>query len=267
MLPCAASSTPAEGKILAKYQNWSLVQEEFGLLLLAKGKPVRVTSLNGVENALLAKALQVVHFGAFYQPGKKPRYFIRFSQNFTGDYYLENKQSAQWKDVAEASFRNSPLSLLKYFDHLKNQLTVWQFEPVYSKRQLPEKLKEVLESKDPELYKAAFEPYFWETIFVDWRLRKTSIWFDNLHIANRETEEPEPTNQDLLYWLRDGLIINEEQSKLEDAYFSTLYMTTTMTTLEQQPAFSLDFGFKHLPIVLKLLEEYQKKSSQNYLTK
>lgn len=261
--PANETLNKQEGKVLVQYENWSLIQEEFGLLLLAKGKPVRITSLNGVENALLRKALQVVYFGAFYQKDKQPRYFIRFSQAFTTDYYLEEKTSAGWKDIAQSSFRNNSLSLLKQFESLKNQLTVWQFEPVYSKRQLPDKLKKALDSQEPQIYQTAFWPYFWETLFTDWRLIKTSIWFSNVYTASRDNNDPEPLSQDLLYWLRDGLKINQEQSKVDGANFDNLYMTTTMSTLEQQPAFTLDFGFKHLPAVLQLLEDYQKRFPDN----
>ncbi len=244
-------------KVIATYENWSLRQEEYGLLLIAKGRPMRVTSLNGVENALLAKALHNIYFGAFYQKDKKPRYFIRFSQAFIADYYLEGKTSASWREVGQASFRRGSMSLLQYFEKLQNQLTVWQIEPMFNKKQLPENMQQALKNNADE-FKKLSEKYFWEVIFTDWQLRKTSIWLDNIYIGTSDEEKPIPLMQDLLYWIKDGLMINEKQGEIDGYRFNNLYMTTTMTTLDQQPSFTIDFGFKHLPEVLKLLEKYQK---------
>ena len=235
-----------------------MTQEEYGLLLTAKGRPVRVTSLNGVENALLAKALHNISFGAFYQKDKKPRYFIRFSQAFIADYYLEDKTSASWREVGQASFRRGTMSLLQYFEKLQNQLTVWQIEPVYSRKQLPEIMQEALKNNNSDQFKSIADNYFWETIFTDWQLRKTSIWLSNIYIGTSDEEQPIPLMQDMLYWIKDGLTINEKQGEVDGYRFNNLYMTTTMTTLEQQPSFSIDFGFRHLPSVLKMLETHLK---------
>lgn len=220
---------------------------------------MRVTSLNGVENAILAKSLHDIYFGVFYQKDKKPHYFIRFSQNFIADYYLEEKTSAKWTEIGQASFRRGTMSLLQYFEKLQNQLTVWQIEPVYSKKQLPEIMREALKNNNNDQFKSIADNYFWETVFTDWQLYKTSIWLSNIYIGTADEEKPIPLVQDMLYWIRDGLIINEKQGELDGYRFDNLYMTTTMSTLDQQPSFSIDFGFRHLPSVLKMLETHLKK--------
>ncbi|MGL4524657.1 MAG: hypothetical protein ACRCVN_03950 [Spirochaetia bacterium] len=255
---CAQAVNEVENqRVLFEYENWVGYKRPQGLLLVAKGRPVYIKTLNGVDNAIISKALQQVSFGIFYQKGKKTHYFLRFSPAFISGGYLEDKTSAKWQELGFATFRKRHFSLLNYFEKLQNQLTLWHIEPIYHEKQLPPGLLEsTKKAKTEEERNALLGSYFWQNLYVDWTLRKNSVWLENLHIQINDNDDPVPLPLDFLTWINAGILFNQKQSTQDGGDLNNLYMTTTLATLEQQPSFTLDFGFNHLPKIFEYMEEH-----------